>query len=529
MFEALYDKWGSKVVTGEETVKMPPMLVFYNTVEALEMLNRHIKNKSRIVVHCDVDMDGIGCGYIVKRFLSQLTSEMQSYVINKEKEHGVKERHIDFFNQNKPDLAIIVDSSSNELEVFKQFNCDILVIDHHEISHSELSGKTNDGEHSFIIVNNMIDNLDIGGINEWLRIKNPSTSITIQPYIADSRMSCGLVVYELLRVYSEAYMTGPILENTMLYQWVGVTLFTDAIQLTPDRNQWYIMNTVHSMDTEPTLKTLIHSLNRYNITLSKSNINYSLAPTINKAIRAGASGEALKTVLNQPSNISELAEYKVAQEHAIEIGTQGIVEMGSYVTKDITNLGILPSYCGVIASKLCDEHGKNTVVYRVIDGVAQGSFRGRLKDTDYRKIFDEYSPTSSGEGHKQAFGFKASVEELPDIMNKLTTVEQGYNTQSYLTAGNIHDSLKGKYHIDDIEAFKKAGGIMLLSVGNSKVSSEEQIMISVPSSLASLVEKNGKLFYYNVLGLKCKAFKEIEPGMVNIYAEYSNTIDLFIK
>ena len=528
MLQALYDKWKSKVVTGEERPVTPGLLCLYNSIPALELLNKHIVNKSRIAVHCDVDMDGIGSGYITKRFIGSITSTPQLYFINKEKIHGIQTKHYEFFRNYPIDLLIILDSSSNDIDIIKKFNCDVIVVDHHEIDHTEYSGYTNDG-HSFIIVNNMIGNSDNKTLESWIRSKNPLFSENIPEYNADSRMSCGLVVYELYRLYQEAYRTGPILENLMLFQWVGVTLVTDAIQLLTDRNQWYIENTVHSMNTEPNLLAMIRSLNPYAVQLDKSIIGYTLAPTFNRAIRAGATGDALNVAMDYPTYVTSLSQYREKQDWAISTGIENVVENHSYVMRDITNTGIGSNYTGVIAGRLCDDHNKNAVVYTVDNGIASGSFRGRMLNTDYRSCFLDYRDDIFAQGHKGAFGFKVPIEDLPNIMAGLVRVESEVDSRPYLTAGSMPEGLRGIYHIDNMGEFKKCGGLMMLGIGNSKVASDEQIMITVSSSEATLIEIRGKLYLYDIMGLTCKAFKEIQPGMINIYVEYSKSIEFYVK
>ena len=145
--DSVFDyKWGNKEVTGEERPEKPGFANFINSHKFVTMLNKHIALKSMIAIHCDVDVDGIGTGYILGRFIQQLTNQRPIYIINRDKEHGISQRHVDYFKGRGLGLMIIVDSSSNELDVIKGFDCDVLVIDHHEISHTELCGKTNDGK-----------------------------------------------------------------------------------------------------------------------------------------------------------------------------------------------------------------------------------------------------------------------------------------------------------------------------------------------------------------------------------------------
>ena len=521
--------WGNKVVTGEEPAKKPELIAFKNSDLAIRMIYKHIYGSKNIVIHCDVDMDGIGSGYIFGRFLATQTKVNPLYIINKDKVHGIQQKHVDYFKDKEIDLLVIVDSSSNDLEIIKQFNCDVLVIDHHEVLHNELCGYTNDGKHIFVIVNNVISNFEIDAIKVLLANGNKTAADKLAIYEADSRMSCGLVVYELLRLYCETLQLGPILENLRLYQWAGVTLYTDAIMLNTMRNQWYVENTVHSVEIEETFRQIVEQVNPYKVVLDKSLISYTIAPIVNKAIRAGASGEALNTIIFNPTKILELNKYRDAQDVAIEQGIAGAEIHESYVLRDISNTNIHKNYNGVVAGKLCDEYNRNAVVFSVVDGIAQGSFRGRMSGVDYRDCLASYDDTTWAQGHKTAFGFKCPIEKLNEVMANLTTVEHELDTTPLVTAGRLNSTEPGKFLIDNIEDFKKQGGIWKLGTGNSKLNSEEQIFITVSSADAVLEEQIGKLYIYNVLGLRCKAFEPVTKPVINIYVEYSRQIECYIK
>lgn len=526
MKDLLLERWNSSIVTGDIEAKKPSLLGFRNTVQALEILRKHIQQNSRIAVHCDVDLDGVGCGYIVKSMLKSQGAINNLFLINKEKLHGIQQKHVDYFNNNTIDLLIIVDSSSNELDIIKKFNCDVVVIDHHEIGHEETYIK---GEYEYVIINNMLENKDNEYINEWMRNKNPHTNEIISEYEVDERMSGALVLYELLRVYCEAYRTGNVLENLLLYQWVGVTLFSDSILLCNDRNQWYIENTVHRPYTEGCLSVIMSQLNEYKATLDKSFISYTLAPTINKAIRAGFSGEALDIVLRRPQDITNLNVYKDIQAKALEQAVdKNAVYRHNFIMKDITNMDISKNYCGVIASRLCGDNAKNTVVFKVDDGIARGSFRGKRSAVDYRGLFKSYGDDVFAEGHKAAFGFGVELGKLREIMSNITTIEPK-QSKFYLTAGSISDDMRGDYHIEDMTEFKKLGYFWRLAIANSKLSSEEQLDIITSAGEAVLIEERGKLLVYDVLGIKCKAFEPISSKLITIYIEYSTSIEMYVK
>lgn len=518
-----------EIVVGDKKPDEPDYAAFLHTEKALQMLHKHITGTKPIAGHGDVDIDGIGSTYILYRFLlSQGALNRSGFLINKDKEHGVCQRHVDYFSKVDTGLLIILDSSTNEIEHIKKMHCDVLVIDHHEVLHAELYGKTASGE--YVIITNMVDNLDVTEINSFISGNLGEAKEYVKPYNADSRMSGGLVLYELLRLYQLAYNIRDVLNSTMLYQWVGITLLTDVVPLSNSRNQYYIEKTVHSMDIEYGLSIMMSNLNKWARHLSKSFINFTLAPTFNRAIRAGESALALDIVLNRPHEIRKLDVFKDSQKAVMDNYTSGVVLYSTYAMKDITNTGIGRSYCGVLATKICEETKKNTVVYMVCDGIAEGSFRGRIADVDYRKAFEDYREGIYAQGHKTAFGFKVRVDELNNILEKLINIESTVDTRPYVTAGDdIPLNERGKYHISDMDEFKKQGLLWKLAVANSKLSSEEAINIIALSRNLQFVEEKGAAYKYTIFGLNCLAFEMINSRFVEIYVEYSGDVNIYVR
>lgn len=532
MEDLLYKRWGSLTVTGDEEPTKPSLLAFRNSLEAIKILNKHITNNNKIVVHSDVDLDGVGCGYVARRTIASLGNTNTLFIINDDKIHGIQEKHLDFFNNKyKIDLLIIVDSSSNEIDIIKEFNCDVIVIDHHEILHTDTYGKTSKG-YEYVIINNMLDNNEVGEINELLSKSIWGTTERVEEYKADSRMSGCMALYELLRLYCEVYIGQPVLENLLLYQWVGCTLFSDSIILATERNQWYVQNTVHSQYLESCLQVITQNINDYKAKLDKTFILYNLAPTINRAIRAGYSKEVLDTIVNEPSKIVDLIGCKEEQDRAIEICcSKTEVYPNEFILKDISDKGINKNYCGVVASRLCGDNVKNTCVYIVKDGIAQGSFRGRRYSVDYRKYFEDYAEGIFAQGHKAAFGFRVPIEKLEDLMRSLSSLEPE-KEELYLTAGNLPSDLIGTYHIankEEMDKFKKDFYLIRLALANSNVSSLEQLSIVGSTTDVKFIEQTGKIYKYDYMGIVCKSFEPIQGKYIQLYVEYTTQLDAYIK
>lgn len=568
----LLDKWKIKEVYGEDVDFIPPLCLFKNSAEALELLHKHVENNSRIIFHTDVDVDGIGTTFIIKRAIENFGSNQHIAMINKEKIHGIQQKHVDYINHTKcADLVIITDSSSNNIDIIKQFNCDVLCIDHHEMEQDDTIGKCLDGIHDYVIVNNTISNTgeEFKQTYDWLKSKNTRDDelvMSCNEYKSDRAMSCGVVVYEFLRLYGYAYDCILSLEQSKLVQWAGITLYTDVIDTVNQRNQWYISQTLMNPDVEHTLRVMLNVLTSYKgisykSMLDKNYIQYKFAPVINKAIRAGHGDEVLNIVLNEPARISEVQKYGELQTSAVDkaiytyviddesgvktkvnrvCNNRGIVELNTKA------LNIHPNYFGVIAGKLCDANKHCSVVYTEEIGIdkkgnaikiLKGSFRGGIKTIDYRSVFLNYTDGDfevKAQGHTTAFGFEATPEQTYEIMKILTNMEDStIETKPFLTIGDMAPNEMGTYHIDNFDDFKRAGGLVSLATGNSRVITNDEIMIRVRLIDVELEStrktSNCSVYNYKFGTLNCTSFSEINGIYVDIYVEMNNKLDAYIK
>lgn len=542
--DILLERWKIAEVEGLVDAEKPGYCIFDNLAYALNLLQYHVKKNSTIGLHTDVDVDGVGTTYELNRTLGKLGVSNQLLLINHDKVHGIQQKQLEYFNQNNPvGLLIITDSSSNEIDIIKQFNCDVLCIDHHDLLQNDTLGYCADGKHRYVIVNSTIKNHNFEFDKEWLLGVNPEAFSNITEYTGSDEMSCGLVVYELLRIYCRCFSNEKLLENMMLYQWAGITLITDVINTLNSRNQWYLNKSFFNTDTEQSIKIIMGKINPFKATLDKSFVQYSLAPIINRAIRAGASSEALNIVVNNPSMILDLNKYKPMQEEAINstVFVTSVNEETGDVTKkerrftgdsiafDIGKYNINPNYNGVIASKLQGINNKSVAVYTVIDGIYKGSFRGKCQNINYRKFFESIGKDIYAQGHANAFGFKVTKEQLDKFMTGIVELEPKGKTSEWLTAGRISGDAIGKYHITSMDDFKKLGYLARIATGNAKVNASDEVRIRVSADDVVLKSTTGKVLIYDALGLECKAFEPLKGTYFDVYAEHTNQIDIFIR
>lgn len=509
-------------MTGIKEPDKPDLLYLHNHNEGIELLHKHLYSENLILIHGDVDMDGIGSVYILNSFIKNTVGLKNVLLtINKEKIHGINKNHVEFTHNKKVGLFVILDSSTNEIELIKNLNCDVLVIDHHEVSipFRETIGNTCGGK--YVIINNMIDYGLSGNKNESL-----------------SNMSCGLTLYEFLRLYEDRAEIKPVIENLKLYQWAGITLISDMIKLNNSRNQWYIKNTVESIDHELVADQLIKAIDKWNFKVDKNFIAFKIGPLINSTMRANKCNEALSTIINEPQNIFKLKKYKEIQNNILLNENIGeVLEFSNFLMLNLTN-EVGSGYAGLIATKICRDKIKNCVVYKINNNIAQGSFRGisqggledninlRLEFLDKAR---QLGIEAYAEGHAKAFGFRVNIKYLKKIMESISGVEDSGNKKYYITAGDMSEERKGKYHINNLDTFRKNGLLWKLGVANSRLSEEEVIKIILPTISLNYVESKDKIMKYTIDNLECISFEPIITKECELYVEYSNNLKIYVK
>lgn len=486
-----------KYLCDEADVQEPDIIEFKNSNEACRILNYHIKNKSKIMIHGDIDVDGLATTKVLYEFLLALDSGLSVELrINKDKFHGIAAKHVEHFNNCGADLVIILDSGTNNTEYIEKIRGDVLVIDHHEITSGKLYGKTLEDSGEYYIISNMANNEESG-------------------FKADDAMSAGLVVYEFLRYFQKTYNIRDILSARQLYQWSAMSLFTDAVNNDRPRNIYYIKKTFTDQKVEDSLAMIMKSMYKNKIALDKSTVGYSIAPLFNRAIRAGESGLAMKIVCQNPQDAQVLMRFKEIQKKITDSYLEGAIEEENYVCKDITGLNI-GNYSGLLATKLLNHYKKTAIVYQIKNSFAEGSFRGKSKCIDYRKNIADFG--FFAEGHKPAFGFKIPLQYLKVVMEKVTSTEG--SSQEYLTMGDMPENRKGIHHVEtsEILEFKRAGYIWKLAAINSRLSEGINIVVST-ANMEEVESGSEYVRNYRCYGMVCTAFEPITTEYADIYIE----------
>ncbi|MCK4545012.1 DHH family phosphoesterase [candidate division WOR-3 bacterium] len=110
--------------------------------KGVDRVIKSINNKEHVVVWGDEDADGMTATAILYKFLKDIQTNV-TYFIPSRSEHGIglNKNIIDYYSTKDVNLIITVDcgiSDIDEVKYAKEKGIDVIITDHHNITHSEL-------------------------------------------------------------------------------------------------------------------------------------------------------------------------------------------------------------------------------------------------------------------------------------------------------------------------------------------------------------------------------------------------------
>lgn len=109
-----------------------------NLKKAANRILKAIKNKERIVIYGDADLDGVTSVIILKESLKNLDGEIvEIYFPDRENDgYGISEKGLFYLKKHSPALFLALDcgiGNFKEVKIAKELGFEVIIIDHHEI------------------------------------------------------------------------------------------------------------------------------------------------------------------------------------------------------------------------------------------------------------------------------------------------------------------------------------------------------------------------------------------------------------
>lgn len=369
--------------------------------KAISRLNRAIKNKERILIYGDYDVDGTTSVALVYSFLRDLYGEerLGYYIPDRYSQgYGISVQGVEFAAENEFSLVIALDcgiKAVEKIQLAKKKGVDFIICDHHTAG-------------------------DV--IPDAVAVLDPKRNDCEYPFKHLS--GCG-VGYKMLQAYLQSnslpeYKLEPYLDL------VCVSIASDIVPITGENRilAYYGLQQLNS-NPSPGLKSIIQTSNLDQKEITISDIVFKIGPRINAAGRMESGRKSVDLLTSQLDGkagliMNELNTFNDERKNLDRNITLEALEFlhlnPDFVDKKATVLykpewhkGVI----GIVASRLIETYYRPTVILTESNGFATGSARTVEGYDIYQAIESCSDLLENFGGHTYAAGLTMKIENVP--------------------------------------------------------------------------------------------------------------------
>lgn len=369
--------------------------------KAVSIIIEHCREKKKILIYGDYDVDGVTSTSILYLFLRKLNENIYYYIPEREKEgYGVSLEGIDQAIERNIDLIITCDcgiTANKEIAYAKEHGIAVIVTDHHEQSEELPPAKA---------------------------ILDPKRHDDDYPF----RELCGAgVVFKLVQALCKVLYEN--MDNAEQYlDLVAIGTAADIVPL-KDENRCMVRAGLERIRDQ---QCRIGILELFNVCkmcaedISVINVVFGLAPRLNAVGRMGDANRAItllttedrkiarqySVILHQENEERQRVERSVTREAEKQVRDK----YGEKLPKALVLSGTWhPGVIGIASSKIKDQYNRPVFMIALNEGEGKGSGRSitgfDLHDalTVCAKHLNAYG------GHQMAAGLTIKEENIPDF------------------------------------------------------------------------------------------------------------------
>jgi single-stranded-DNA-specific exonuclease len=376
---------------------------------AVERILRAIRQKEKILIFGDYDVDGVLSVVILLKALRSLGGEVDYFIPERLKEgYGIKEKHLQVVRERKARLVISVDCGIKAVAFSsraREEGVDIIITDHH------LPGEV---------------------LPEVVALINPMLKDSTYPYKALAGVG---VVYKLLQAL--LVREGKASSLPHYAKLVAIGTIADVAELRGE-NRLLVKQGLKGLENASNmgLRSLLENCGLQKKRITEGDIGFRVAPRINAAGRMGAADLAVRLFFSENEGestrlalwLDKLNAKRQNEEERIYREALNRVKKGSldqrYKLLVLGCEGWHRGIIGIVASKLKDFFYRPVLLFTYEDGKAHGSGRSiselSLIDCldECREFFLDYG------GHTLAVGCVLKIDQLAPFKQKVNGVVQ---------------------------------------------------------------------------------------------------------
>lgn len=389
---------------------------------AAKKIAQTIRDKKRITLIGDYDVDGVSSSAIVVNFFNKIPYPIEAIIPNRFNDgYGISPN---ILKRVDTDLIITVDngiSAIDAADICRQRGIELIITDHHT--------PLDTLPMAYAIVNPKLNNCSYpikeicGAQVAWLVLA-----------LLKKELNLDIDMKEFIDILSIA-----IIADIMPLVDINRVLVKEGLKLLLHSNKPYA--------------TIIRDfLNKKSI--SSEDIGFQIAPRLNSAGRLGDASIALEFLTTpSPKRAYELFEQlnslnELRKEEEAAATKEAIVLCDTndkilVVAKELWHEGVV----GIVASKLVEHFSKPAIVLSIEDGIAKGSARSLANVNIHNLIKESSHLLFKFGGHKMAAGLSLDENHINTFRKTINKNAQKLNNSDFISVENIIGILQS-YEID---------------------------------------------------------------------------------
>ena len=379
---------------------------------AVERTFAAARNKEKVLIYGDYDVDGTTATALLVRFLRLAGLDVDYYVPHRIQEgYGLNIAAIEEFKQRGVDLIITVDcgvGSVAECEHARAAGIDVIVTDHHEPGEQVASACA------------VVDPKLTGHLHTFRELSGVGVAFKLAWAVA-KRFSTGQKISEEFR--------GFLLNSLGL---VALGTVADVVPLLGE-NRVLVRYGLKALSSSagPGLRALMDRARIRRGRLSSVDVAFGLGPRLNAAGRMADAALAIDLMITDDGAVAQriaetLDRHNVDRQklqndmfqHAREMVLQQADFDGSRAIV-LAHDSWHPGVVGIVASKLVDEFNRPTALIAIEGGVGRGSARSVPGNNRFDVLDGFRDRMNSFGGHAAAAGFQITTENIPGLREHL--------------------------------------------------------------------------------------------------------------
>jgi len=402
--------------------------------KAVDRINKALREKERILVYGDYDVDGITSVSMIYMFLKEMYADVSFYIPDRIKDgYGLSIGGVQEAIDKGVSLIISVDcgiTAVREIQYAKENNIDVIICDHHEPgedlpnAYALLDPKISDCSYPF---------KELAGVGVAFKL--------IQAMLIDMKFS-----------------------NDLLYQYIDLVAIGSSADIVPlvGENRILVKKGLEKLNYDQSigLKALIYTSGLSDKIIGTGQVVFVLAPRINAVGRLGDAERAVRLLTSkdyrEAHKIAKVLEKENRARKNIDDETfrkaQKIIDREFDAQRDkaivIYQEKWHPGVIGIVASRIVEKYYRPTILISIENGIGKGSARSIEGFDIYMAIKKCGKYLKEYGGHKYAAGLTIEKNKIDDFIKKFREVSDIKIDENMMIQKLIIDaSLK----LDDID------------------------------------------------------------------------------